>query len=591
MTTRKRLKAEQALNAMVKNIPRYWGVLGTPAGVVEVPNRIGFVYVRLSGDQNQVVEALNKTTQPMVADDVVELEMFVPGRYRIAGRASVVYVSDPLYGLVSAHAAQHERADRGTGGYDPVEVYTRMLVPVRAHAQTVPNMTLKVDPGYYPFGTSFAYFAGGNSPTFSAGPLLGSRTDLLYLTSAGVLTIQAGLTLVSGVPQFPATLPAGCVPLAFVTLTATAAAITETEILDARVVLAAANATALLTPATTVTDETTYGIAKAVGVDTTYAREDHTHGSPALTANTPTASAVGDTGAVGSGTKPSKDDHKHAREAFGSPTDVGSANADGAGTTIPHSAHVHKGVHSVAKSGDAALYGDVTLSAGANVTLTESGNNIAIAAAAGSLEVKEVDGVPDVTGVVKIVVSNGTLTDDGAGQVTLVTAGAGSLEVKEVDGVPDVSAVTVVQVPNGSLTDNTGGNVTINPVSGSAPTDVGSANAAGSDTLAPKRDHVHKGVHSVAKSGAAALYGDVTLSAGTNVTLTEAGNDISIAAAAGGIEVKEADGAPDVTGVSLIIVTNGKLTDNGGGSISLDLSGGGGGASSGDIMLQSQVFG
>lgn len=42
------------------------------------------------------------------------------------------------------------------------------------------------------------------------------------------------------------------------------------------------------------------------------------------------------------------------------------------------------------------------------------------------------------------------------------------------------------------------------------------------------------------------------------------------------LEVKEIDGAPDVTGVSIIQVTNGKLTDNGGGNVSLDLSGGAG---------------
>jgi hypothetical protein len=35
------------------------------------------------------------------------------------------------------------------------------------------------------------------------------------------------------------------------------------------------------TPATTVTDETTFGVAKAAGSSTNYAREDHTHGSPA----------------------------------------------------------------------------------------------------------------------------------------------------------------------------------------------------------------------------------------------------------------------------------------------------------------------
>ena len=40
------------------------------------------------------------------------------------------------------------------------------------------------------------------------------------------------------------------------------------------------------------------------------------------------------------------------------------------------------GVNSLAKYGDTALTGDVTLSAGANVTLTQSGNNIAIASTA-----------------------------------------------------------------------------------------------------------------------------------------------------------------------------------------------------------------
>lgn len=36
------------------------------------------------------------------------------------------------------------------------------------------------------------------------------------------------------------------------------------------------------TPATTVTDETTWGITPAVGTDTEYARQDHTHGSPTM---------------------------------------------------------------------------------------------------------------------------------------------------------------------------------------------------------------------------------------------------------------------------------------------------------------------
>ena len=44
-----------------------------------------------------------------------------------------------------------------------------------------------------------------------------------------------------------------------------------------------------------------------------------------------------------------------------------------------------------------------------------------------------------------------------------------------------------------------------------------------------------------------------------------------------GLEVTEVDGAPDVRGVSKIIVTNGALTDDGNGTISLDMTAGGGG--------------
>lgn len=43
-----------------------------------------------------------------------------------------------------------------------------------------------------------------------------------------------------------------------------------------------------------------------------------------------------------------------------------------------------------------------------------------------SLTVAEIDGAPSVAGVRTIRVSNGTLTDDGAGQVTITTGGGGA---------------------------------------------------------------------------------------------------------------------------------------------------------------------
>jgi hypothetical protein len=98
------------------------------------------------------------------------------------------------------------------------------------------------------------------------------------------------------------------------------------------------------TPSGTVTSETGYGQGSTPGVSALYSRGDHSHGSPSLTAATPAASAVGDTGAAGTGVLPAKDDHRHAREGFGStPTTsaAGDAAAAGAATTLPRSDHRH----------------------------------------------------------------------------------------------------------------------------------------------------------------------------------------------------------------------------------------------------------
>lgn len=58
-------------------------------------------------------------------------------------------------------------------------------------------------------------------------------------------------------------------------------------------------------------------------------------------------------------------------------------------------------------------------------------------------------------------------------------------------------------------------------LSGSTPADVGAAGAVGVGTSAARADHVHKGVHSVE-----GIFGDVTQTAGNNLTKTVASQDI-----------------------------------------------------------------
>lgn len=99
-----------------------------------------------------------------------------------------------------------------------------------------------------------------------------------------------------------------------------------------------------ITPATTVVAGITYGQMTAVGTDTTYAREDHSHGTPPLTSTPPaTTLGIGQAAAVGTATAPARADHVHPLAAAGAPaaSAVTSVQATGVATTFSASDHVH----------------------------------------------------------------------------------------------------------------------------------------------------------------------------------------------------------------------------------------------------------
>ncbi|KKL75009.1 hypothetical protein LCGC14_2059180, partial [marine sediment metagenome] len=99
--------------------------------------------------------------------------------------------------------------------------------------------------------------------------------------------------------------------------------------------------------------------------------------------------------------------------------------------------------------------------------LTVSGIPVDITGGGGggaALTVKETDGAPSVSNVNTIVVTTGTLTDDGGGQVTIVTGGGSggiALTVEEQDGTPSVANVNTIKVTNATLTNEGGGVVSI----------------------------------------------------------------------------------------------------------------------------------
>lgn len=74
----------------------------------------------------------------------------------------------------------------------------------------------------------------------------------------------------------------------------------------------------------------------------------------------------------------------------------------------------------------------------------------------------------------------------------------------------------------------------LGPVPGNDIAAVGSANAAGTDSYEYANDsHVHEGVHQITADGGN-LFGNVTLAAGTNMTISRSGQTVTFASSGGG---------------------------------------------------------
>lgn len=125
--------------------------------------------------------------------------------------------------------------------------------------------------------------------------------------------------------------------------------------------------------ASTVQSGAAYGTAGAVGIDLTYAREDHQHGTVALTSSAPAVTeGIGQGAAVGSATTPARADHVHPLAAAATPgaSAVGDAAATGAATTFAASDHKH-GREAFAAPAAATTYGQ-SAATGSAATLAHS---------------------------------------------------------------------------------------------------------------------------------------------------------------------------------------------------------------------------
>ena len=217
-----------------------WGLLGDVDGTVSVPNQAGKVYCRLLGIDSNLVRAWN-STMPLVANARVDVEVErqegMPDDYAILGVSKTGYVgyeNAPRFYLPPHHET-HEYSS-GTGGYDIVNVYNRMLAELRADAQATPDMTLTISAGLYMTKDGMIIRDAANSPAFGAAPAAGLvRFDLLYLDVAdNQYKISAGTAAPVGVAARP--LPGSKhIAIVWAFLQNGDTAITNSMLIDARV--------------------------------------------------------------------------------------------------------------------------------------------------------------------------------------------------------------------------------------------------------------------------------------------------------------------------------------------------------------------
>ena len=202
----------------------------------------------------------------------------------------------------------------------------------------------------------------------------------------------------------------------------------------------------------------------------------------------------------------------------------------------------------------------------------------------------------------------------GAFSTTLTVSGipvvTGTLTVRETDGSPSAHNVHTIIVTTGTLTDNGDGTVTINTGSGGG----GSGTPGGNDTEVQFNDAgqfggdptftFNKTTDTLSVPNIVATAIKASTISGTTITGTTGQFSGSLSGQAGSfvtsltvsglpvstrmLTVQEQDGDPSITQVHTILVTTGTLTDNGNGVVYINTGGGGGSGNPGGLNTEIQ---
>ena len=165
---------------------------------VEVPNRRGFVYVRLKGNTSELIQAYNATVSP-----VYDLPVFVvrqTGIYKVVGRNIDRHQNQwGTAPFLPKHGAQHSfNHDIGAGG-DVVWVWSQQFMPLLSYPSgTEGSMHISVEPHFYEWNGQWQYAQNTGTPSYA--PYVPTITGSARMVLSYIDPSDNSIRLVPGTP-------------------------------------------------------------------------------------------------------------------------------------------------------------------------------------------------------------------------------------------------------------------------------------------------------------------------------------------------------------------------------------------------------
>lgn len=207
----KSLKVQKSQTEQVKLT--IYGSLGIFLGgqkVIQVPNRQGYVYVRLRDNQNEVIQAFNNKVA--ASYDLPVIVVREGGRYIVQQYNSQRYQNNAQNSapFLPGHGTQHS-FPRG-GGADVTWIYSQQFMPALVFPESTTGTTVRIDryPLLNPNG-QWIYAGGtGTQNILQYLPTTGS-SSLMTLVYMDALTGNPGILVGSG-SYFPANITGSIYP-------------------------------------------------------------------------------------------------------------------------------------------------------------------------------------------------------------------------------------------------------------------------------------------------------------------------------------------------------------------------------------------